>query len=305
MENFFFQTRNIGLRYKEKMTKKSDKVLIVAEITTNHLGDIYRLKKMVRLAKKAGADLVKIQKRDVKGFYHPEQLAQKYNSPFGPTYEDFRNGIELSSEKLMELDKECKKVGIDWFVSVLDFESFRILKTFNRKFHKLPSTISRHKNFHKKIAENYKGPIVISTGYTSHAYERYIQETFKENSKIYLLQCTSSYPTPPEDCGISVVRHYHNLSKINPKIIPGYSSHDVGSLGCMLAVAAGAKMIEKHVKIGNTPWMHFQDVALDLENGEFANFVKDIRKAELMCGSENKTIKKSEWHKYSFIPKNK
>lgn len=283
--------------------KNSEKVIIVAEITTNHLGDISRLKKMVRLAKKAGADLIKIQKRDVKGFYPPEQLAQKYNSPFGLTYADFRNGIELSLEDLAELDKECKKVGIEWFVSVLDFESFKLLKSFKRSLHKLPSTISKHKDFHQKMAENYKGPIVISTGYTSAAYEKYIQETFKNNSKIYLLQCTSSYPTPPEDCGISVVRHYHNLSKSNPKIVPGYSSHDVGSLGCMLAVAAGAKMIEKHVKIGNTSWMHFQDVALDLENGEFANFVKDIRKAEAMCGSEKKALKKSEWHKYSFVPK--
>jgi len=285
------------------MINEANKVLIVAEITTNHLGDIKRLKKMVRLSKKAGADLVKIQRRNVETFYPPERLDALYNFPFGKTYRDFRNRLELSVEDLRALDEECTKVGIDWFVSTLDWPSFLSLKPFKRRLHKIPSTISKHRDFHKLVAEHYKGPIVVSTGYTLPDYETYIQKVFRNNKVIYLLQCTSAYPTPPEDCSISVVRHYSNLSKRNPKIIPGYSSHDAGSLGCMLAVAAGAKMIEKHVKLGNTDWMHFQDVALDLENGEFANFVKDIRLAELMCGNEVKTIKPKEFHKYTYIPK--
>jgi len=285
------------------MSRDDNKVIIVAEITTNHLGDVERLKKMVRLAKEAGADLVKVQKRNVETFYAPEHLEKKYDSPFGSIWKDFRYGIELALEDFHELEKECKKVGIDWFASVLDVESFKLLKPFNKELLKLPSTISKHEDFHAHVAEHHTGPIVISTGYTSQDYEGHIQKTFKDNEKIYLLQCTSAYPPPPEDCNVSVVRHYHELSKENPKIVPGYSSHDEGSLGCMLAVAAGAKMIEKHVKIGNTPWMHFQDVALDLENGEFARFVQDIRKAELMCGSGVKDIKSSEWHKYTFVPK--
>ncbi|HRY62644.1 MAG TPA: N-acetylneuraminate synthase family protein [Candidatus Paceibacterota bacterium] len=285
------------------MIKVGNKVLIVAEITTNHLGDINRLKKMVRLAKDAGADLVKIQKRNIETFYSREMLDKEHNSPFGKTWKDFRQGIELSLEDIKEIEAECKKIGIELFVSILDIQSFELLQQFDKKLLKLPSTISSHKDFHAKVAKLYKGEIVISTGYTSLDYEDYIQETFKDNEKIYLLQCTSAYPPPPEDCGISIVRHYHDLSKKNPKIIPGYSSHDIGSLGSMLAVAAGARMIEKHVKIGDTPWMHFQEVALDLENGEFAQFVKDIRQAEIMCGDEIKSVKPSEWHKYSHIPK--
>jgi len=282
---------------------KEDKVLIVAEITTNHLGDINRLKRMVRLAKEAGADLVKIQKRNIETFYTPEHLEKPYESPFGTTWKDFREGIELSREDIEELDTECEKLGIDWFASVLDIQSYHLLKPFNRKLVKLPSTISEHKEFHASIAKLHSGPIVVSTGYTTKEYEDYIQEVFKDSERIFLLQCNSGYPTPPEDCSVAVVRHYAHVAQKNPKIVPGYSSHDEGSLGCMLAVAAGAKMIEKHVKIGDTSWMHFQNVALDLENGEFARFVKDIRKAELMCGDEEKTVKSSEWHKYTYIPK--
>ena len=113
-----------------------------------------------------------------------------------------------------------------------------------------------------------------------------------------MLQCTSSYPTKPEDCHIGIVRHYYNLSKNNPKIVPGYSSHDMGSLGSMMAVAAGAKMIEKHVKLKEEPWAHFDTVALSLKNDEFSDFVKDVRKASKMVKDEIKTVKKSEHHKY-------
>ncbi len=279
-----------------------DKVIIVAEITTNHLGDIERLKKMVRLSKEAGADLVKIQRRTVETFYPPGQLDKPYDSPFGSTYRDFRHGLELSMEDMHAFDQECKRLDIDWFSTILDFESYELLEPFQKRILKIPSTISKHTAFHKKIAEKHKGPIVVSTGFTDQAYEDYVMETFKDNEKIYLLQTTSAYPTPPEDCLISVIRHYSKLSEKNPKIVPGYSGHDIGSLGFMLAVAAGAKMIEKHVKLGDTEWMHFQDVAVDLENGDFAKFVQDVRKAEKMCGSEKKEIKSTEHHKYDYIP---
>ena len=149
-----------------------------------------------------------------------------------------------------------------------------------------------------KIAENYKGALVVSTGFTSREYEDYIQTVFKENKKIYILQTTSAYPTPPGDCCVSVVRHYSYMGIRNPKIIPGYSSHDIGSLGSMLAVAAGAKMIEKHVKISKTDWIPFDKVALDLSNNEFKNFIRDVHLAESMCGEESKEIRAGEYHKY-------
>ena len=115
-----------------------------------------------------------------------------------------------------------------------------------------------------------------------------------------MLQCSSSYPTPPEACQLSVVRHYDKIKdQVNGELYPGYSSHDVGSLGCMLAVAAGARMVEKHVKLGNLDWVHFDGVALDLYDDQFKDFVKDVRRAEVMAGTETKKIHPSEHHKYT------
>ena len=57
-------------------------------------------------------------------------------------------------------------------------------------------------------------------------------------------------------------------------------------------------MVEKHAKLGNVDWVHFNHVALNLLNSEFRNFVKDVRRAERMVGSEHKSIKSTEHHKY-------
>jgi sialic acid synthase SpsE len=274
------------------------RVLVVAEFTNNHLGDHQRLRRMVRLARNAGADLIKVQKRDVNSFYRKDQLESYYWSPFGNTLGDYRKGVELSQEGFAILEEECKRNRMGWFASVLDFPSYEFLRPFGDRLVKLPSTISNHREYHEQIAKHHRGGLVVSTGMTDTAYEKHVLESFGSRSPLFLLQCTSAYPSPIESCQVSVVRHYRVLSESHPNLIPGFSSHDPGSIGSMMAVAAGARMIEKHVSLGKVDWIHFDKVAMDLESGEFARFVSDIRTAEKYCGIESKLIQSSEHHKY-------
>lgn len=274
------------------------RVLVVAEFTNNHLGDHQRLKRMVRLARNAGADLIKVQKRDVDSFYRRDQLDSYYWSPFGNTLGDYRWGVELSHEGFAALDEECKRNRMGWFASILDLPSYRFLQPFGDRIIKLPSTISNHREYHEQISKHHTGGVVVSTGMTDVAYEQHVLENFGNKSPLFLLQCTSAYPAPVESCQISVVRHYRILAEKYPNLIPGFSSHDPGSTGSMMAVAAGARMIEKHVSLGKVDWIHFDKVAMDLESGEFARFVSDIRTAEKYCGTEAKLIQASEHHKY-------
>ena len=278
-----------------------DRVLIVAEFTNNHLGDLNRLLKMVEKAKEAGADLIKVQKRDVDTFYTKEKLNSYYWSPFGKTLGDYRRGVELDEEQFHQLDEKCQELEIGWFCSVLDFPSFKLINKFSPSLIKIPSTISNHKNFHKEIAEVYQGPIVVSTGFTEQTYEQHVLETFNGNEKIYLLHCVSSYPTKLSDCNTAVVKHYAEMNEQFPKVVPGYSSHDIGSMASIMAVANGAKMVEKHVKLGDVDWVHFDKVALDLETNSFKQYVNDIRNAELALGSPVKKILSSEHHKYEVV----
>ncbi|NUQ81820.1 MAG: N-acetylneuraminate synthase family protein [Bacteroidetes bacterium] len=273
-------------------------VLIVAELTTNHFGDRMRLERMIRASKSAGADFIKLQKRDVDSFYTPDQLKSPYFSPFGNTFGDYRYQLELSKDDFAFVDQLCKEIGIGWFVSVLDEPSFYFMLDLKPAMIKLPSTISEKKDYLKFVAGHYHGDLVLSTGMTTMDYEQFVIENFKTNNKLYLLQCNSAYPTPLHDCHIGVIRHYHELSRQYPRIIPGYSSHDLGWKASALAVAAGARMLEKHVKWGNTEWAHFDAVAVDLTTQAFTEYVDHVREAELIVGSEIKTIQSSEHHKY-------
>lgn len=278
--------------------RSPNRVLITAELTTNHFGDRHRLERMVRAARAAGADFVKVQKRDVETFYPKDQLDSNYVSPFGKTFRDYRNALELSVDDFEYLDRLCTSLGIGWFASVLDEPSFRFMQQFDPQMVKLPSTISEHTDYLSYVAQNYKGGIVLSTGMTNAAYEQWVLDTFIQCDKLYLMQCNSAYPTPLHDCDIGVIRHYRDLAKQHPHLVPSYSSHDFGATASSLAVAAGARMVEKHVKLGNTEWAHFDAVALDLTTSEFADYVTAIREAELIIGSEEKKVNESEHHKY-------
>ena len=271
---------------------------IVAELTTNHFGDRFRLEKMIRASKAAGATYIKLQKRDVESFYTPEQLSAAYASPFGKTFRDYRHQLELSKDDFAFVDALCRELGIGWFASVLDEPSFHVMMEIGVPMVKLPSTISEHRDYLNFVAQNYRGSIILSTGMTDESYEKFVTDTFSNCERIYLLQCNSAYPTPLEHCHIGVVRHYHNLSKQNPLIVPGYSSHDHGWKASALAVAAGARMLEKHVKLGNTEWAHFDAVAVDLTTSAFREYVSHIRETEMIMGSDKKVVNDSEHHKY-------
>ncbi len=92
---------------------------------------------MVQRAAEAGADLIKVQKRDIRSFYTQEQLESYYWSPFGKTLRAYREGVELSDELLDLLNRTCQAVGIEWFCSVLDMPSYRVIQKFEPRLVKI------------------------------------------------------------------------------------------------------------------------------------------------------------------------
>jgi sialic acid synthase SpsE len=286
-----------GLPHPVRVEPEPAHVEVVAELTTNHFGDLHRLEHMVRAAAAAGADYVKVQRRDVASFYSAEELEAPYSSPFGTTFGDYRRQLELGDAGFDLLDTLCQELGIRWFASALDIASFDYFRDRGHRLIKIPSTVSTHGDLIAHAAARAI-EVVVSTGMTDQREVRSIVEQFAAAERIHLLQCTSSYPTDELDCNVAVVRSYRDMSLVDPRIVPGYSSHDRGAYASTLAVAAGARMVEKHVKFGSTAWAHFDDVALDLATNEFAGYVREIRRAERVSGSERKRVLPSEHHKY-------
>ena len=282
--------------FEAKISKKSN-IKVVAEISTNHLGSLKRCKTLIKLAKDAGADYVKLQSRDVETFYSKEKLNEEYKSPFGKTFRDYRLGLEFNDREISEIIKYSRKQNIKIFFSLLDKKSFERFKKFKLDLIKIPSTISDHSSYLQYISKNYKGELVISTGMTNKNYIKKITTLFNKNKKVYVLHCISSYPSSYEFLNLKTISYYSKLFQNKTNFIPGYSSHDMGSEGSVFSVFCGAKMIEKHIKLDETNWNHFDFTAIDADM-ELKSFIESIRSAEIVLGEIRKKPFSSEHHKY-------
>ena len=281
-----------------KKIKNINSLEIISEFTTNHQGNTEKLEKLLNASIQANCKSVKFQRRNIETFYDKKILNKTYITPISNNFFEYRKKLEFNEEQLNLIKYFSKRHGLKVIFSALDIKSYLELKQKGFKYFKIPSTISEHKKFINFIAEQKDKLTYISTGMTDQKYVNYILNKFK-NRNIVLMHAISSYPTKFENINLNIISEYKKLSEKNKNIIPGYSSHDVGYFGCMLAIAAGARVIEKHIKIGNTSWMHFDDTAIDAIL-ELPLFVEHMNKTFISLGDKKKKVYKFEHHKYKF-----
>ena len=102
-------------------------LFIIAEIGINHNGDIGIAKELINVAKDAGCDAVKFQKRTIDLVYSKELLDSPRESPWGKTQRAQKEGLEFGLKQYQEIDRYCKEIGIEWFASAWDLESQKFL----------------------------------------------------------------------------------------------------------------------------------------------------------------------------------
>ena len=71
-------------------------VFVIAELGINHNGSLLNALKLIDEAKKAGADAVKFQKRNLESTYTKEELDKTRESPWGNTNRQQKQGLEFS-----------------------------------------------------------------------------------------------------------------------------------------------------------------------------------------------------------------
>ena len=135
----------------------------VSEIGINHNGDIKLAKKLIDIAKKAGSDAVKFQKRSINDLYRAKDLKKYKESPFGKTYGEYRSGVELNYTEYKKINEHCKKEKILWFASCWDIKSVDFIEKLNPPCYKIASACLTNYTLLKYVKTKNK-PIILSTG---------------------------------------------------------------------------------------------------------------------------------------------
>jgi len=260
---------------------------IVAEIGINHNGDLDTAKDMILSAKDTGADAVKFQKRTPELCVPKEQRDIMRETPWGYiTYMEYRERVEFGEVDYREIDRYCKEIGIDWFVSVWDELSVEFIEKFNPLCYKLPSASLTDHKLLLKVRDTDR-PMIISTGMsTSEQIEAAVQVIGLKD--LVILHSTSSYPCNPDELNLMVIPTLKE--KYNCPI--GYSGHEVGLIPSVVAVGLGANMVERHFTLDRAMWGG--DQSASVEPGGFRRLVKYIRVTEMALGDGVKRVYDSE-----------
>jgi N-acetylneuraminate synthase len=261
------------------------KTYVIAEIGINHNGDINLAKKLIDKAKNSGCDAVKFQKRTVDVVYSQEELDTPRVSPFGTTTREQKYGIELELDEFKELESYSADRGLDFIVSCWDWNSLDDIEdNLDVKYHKVASAMLTDKGFLEKLNDTGK-PIIVSVGM---ATEEEIDAALNILDNVeYILACTSTYPTKPEEVNLNYIT---TLKNKYPNLKVGFSNHYNGLDACVGSSVLGAECVEFHITVDRT--MYGSDQPASIENSD--SLVDSIRKMEIMLGDGVKKVYETE-----------
>lgn len=272
-----------------------NRVLIIAEAGVNHNADINIAKKLIDVAKEAGADIVKFQtavpelvmtEQAEKAVYQIDNTGIASESQL-----DMAKKIHLPLEAYRELLDYSNSVGIKFLSTPFDHVSIDFLYNLGLDIFKIPSGEITNLPYLQTIGR-MKTNVILSTGMSNleeigAALDILISEgTLKEN--ITVLHCNTDYPTKMTDVHLKAMLTIGK--EFGVKI--GYSDHTLGIEVPIAAVALGATVIEKHFTLDR--YMDGPDHLASLEPDELKQMVNLIRNIEKALGRSEKVPTASE-----------
>ncbi|MFZ5994611.1 MAG: pseudaminic acid synthase [Thermodesulfobacteriota bacterium] len=261
-------------------------VYIVAELSANHRQEFDRAVELVKAARAAGADAVKLQT------YTPDTMTiccdnRQFRIGKGTLWEN-RSLYDLYREAYMpwewqpRLKAVAEDLGMDLFSAAFDASAVDFLEEMGVPVHKVASFEIVDIPLIEKMAQTGK-PLIISTGMANLGeIEEAVQAARRAGAtQIGLLKCTSAYPAPPEDMNLRTIPHMMTAFDVPV----GLSDHTLGIAVPVSAVALGACIVEKHFTLSRA--VPGPDSAFSLEPHEFAAMVEAIRTSEKALGTVN------------------
>lgn len=275
---------------------KTGSVYVIAEAGSNwRMGtpkrDLAMARTLIDVAVEAGADAVKFQTYKPESVYVPNAGQSSYLSDAG-FKEDIRDifaDLSMPYEMLPELADYCRRVGIDFMSTPFSPEDFAAIDPFVA-VHKVASYEISHVHLLRLAAKSGK-PLILSTGASNEDDIAWAVDTFlaEGGEDICLLQCTAKYPAPMSSLNISAISWLRERFGV----ASGLSDHSrEPSLAPIMAVALGARVIEKHYTLDNR--LPGPDHSFAITSAELSKLVRDIRMAEEALGDGTKQIQDVE-----------
>ena len=271
------------MKIGEKNT--SDAVFVIAEIGNNHEGNLDLAQELISMAADAGADAVKFQTYNTKDFI----------SQTDPKRFDRMKKFELSEEEFTQLSLQARELELVFISTPFDLPNVAFLDSIVDAI-KIASGDNTFPQLITRAARTSK-PLIMSTGIAS--FEEIAQavgeiKTVRENTgsnlDLSLMHCVSSYPTLPKDANLAAISQ---LLHRFPDCVVGYSDHTIGIDVAVAAVAAGARLIEKHFTIDNN-YSDFRDHQLSADPKAMRQMVEKIRDISSWMGTGAITLAECE-----------
>jgi sialic acid synthase len=263
----------------------------IAEIGHNHQGSVATCRRMFAAAKQAGADAVKLQKRDNRHLYTRAFYAKPYNGPnsYGATYGEHREALEFDAGQYRELFAYAEEIGITMFSTAFDEPSLEFLEQFEPPAYKIASGDLTNLALLSAVARTGR-PVIASTGGATMEQVRRAHDVLsQETDQLCLLQCTAGYPARWDEMDLRVIDTYRRMF---PSTVVGLSSHDNGIALAVAAYVLGARIIEKHFTLDRT--MRGSDHAFSLEPQGLTKLCRDLHRTHVAMGDGIKRVHLSE-----------
>lgn len=272
---------NLRIPIHHKYVAENEQTFIIAEAGVNHNGDMDLARKMIDVAAESGVDAIKFQtfKTDKLILKNIEKAPyQKVTTNSAETQYDMLKRLEVTKDQTAELMDYCEKKNILFLSTPFEKTSLDELDELGVSAFKVAATDLTNIQFLKQVARKGK-PIILSAGMCYlEEVRKALEAIYPINKDVVLLQCTANYPIRDSEANINVIRTF----KENFDILVGYSDHSQGVGASPFAVAAGAKVVEKHFTLDKD--MEGPDHKASVTPDELRQLVADIRRVEKYLG---------------------
>jgi N,N'-diacetyllegionaminate synthase len=269
---------------------------IIAEVGSNHNGDMDLCGKLIDAAAECGANAVKFQSWTDKSLIAEEEYER--NTTYSDKKKHFGSlremvtAYQLTSDQHLQAHARCVRKGIDFCSTPFSPEEADLLESLNVPFFKIASMDVVHLPLLRYVARK-KRPVVISTGMaTLGEVEQAVDAVRAEgNDQIVLLHCISIYPPEYETI------HLRNIEMLQRafECPVGFSDHTLGTAIPLAAIAIGACIIEKHFTLDQD--MEGWDHAISANPEQMRTIVKEGQNIFAALGSTRRTVSEAEMEK--------